>query len=75
MENTPMLCADDLLTILSIFKNDLKSRSVHNSFQQLDFDPDSIKETISSQSSAQTRQLIVQGAWVHQDAVSRLLKH
>ena len=43
MENTPMGCADDLSTIMGIYKNDSKSKSVHNSLQQLDFDPDSIK--------------------------------
>ena len=36
MENTPTVCADDLLSILGIFKNDLKSRSVNNSFKQSD---------------------------------------
>ena len=35
MENTPTVCADDLLTILGIFENDPKSRSVNNSLQQL----------------------------------------
>ena len=42
MEDTPAGRADDLPTILGIFKNDPKSRSV-NIFQQLNFDPNSIK--------------------------------
>ena len=44
MENSPTVCADDLPTILGIVKNDPKSRSVNNSLQQLDFDPNSIKD-------------------------------
>ena len=32
MENTPMVGADDLPTILGIYKNDLKSRSVNMVF-------------------------------------------
>ena len=44
MENTPTVCADNLPTILGIFKNEPKSRSVNNSLQQLDFDPNSIKD-------------------------------
>jgi len=41
--NTPTVCADDLFTILGIFKRDPKSRSVHKFLQQLDFDPNNIK--------------------------------
>ena len=35
MGNTPTGCADDLLTILGICKNDPKTRSVNNSLQRL----------------------------------------
>ena len=42
MENTPTGRADDLPTILRIFKNDPKSKSVNNSLRQLDFHPNSI---------------------------------
>ena len=31
MENTPTVCADDLLAILGIFKNDPKSRKIESS--------------------------------------------
>lgn len=41
--NTPTVCADDLFTILGIFKRDPKSRSVNKFLQQLDFDPNNIK--------------------------------
>ena len=54
MENTPTGCADDLPSILGIFPNDPKSRSVNNSLQQLNFNPNSIKNCVTSQSSAQT---------------------
>ena len=43
MENTPVGCGSDLLTILCTFKNDAKSRSVSNSLQRLDLDLNSIK--------------------------------
>ena len=46
MENTPRGHADDLPTILGIFKNDPKSRSVNIFFQRLDFAPNSIKDLI-----------------------------
>ena len=42
MENTPMVCADDLTSIRGIFKNDPKSRSVNNSLQRLDLDSSSV---------------------------------
>ena len=54
MENTPTGRADDLPTILGIFKNDPKSRSVNNSLQQLDFDPNSVQDFFTSQSFAQS---------------------
>ena len=44
MENTPTGCADDLPSILAIFKNDPKSRSVNNSLQRPDLDPGSIND-------------------------------
>ena len=44
MENTPPLRADDLSSILGIFKNDPILKSVNNSLQQLDFDPNSITD-------------------------------
>ena len=44
MGNTPMGSADDLFTILGIFKTDPKSRNVKNSLQQLDFDSNSIQQ-------------------------------
>ena len=44
MENTPTWCAGDLPSILEKIKNDPKSRSVNNPFQQLDFDPNCIKD-------------------------------
>ena len=46
MENTPMVRADDLPSILAIFKNNPNSRSVNKSLQQLDFDPNSIKDCV-----------------------------
>ena len=42
MENTPTGCADDLPTILGIYKNDPKSRSVIIFFQRLDFAPNTM---------------------------------
>ena len=36
MESTPTGCADDLSTILGLFKNDPKWRSVNNYLQRLD---------------------------------------
>ena len=53
MENTPTGCAVDLPTILGIYKNESKSRSVNISFQRLIFDPNSTKVVFTSQSSAQ----------------------
>ena len=47
MENTPTGCADDSLSILSIFRNDPRSRSVTNLLQQLDCDPHSKKTCFS----------------------------
>ena len=44
MENTPTGCGSDLPTILRILKNDRKSRSVNNSLQPLDLDPNIIKD-------------------------------
>ena len=44
MGNTPMGRADDLPTILEISINDSKTKSVNNSLQQPDFDPNSIKD-------------------------------
>jgi hypothetical protein len=41
--NTPTVWADDLPTILAFFKKYKTSRSVNNSLQRLDFDPNSIK--------------------------------
>ena len=46
MENTPTGCGDDLLTILGIFKNDPKSRSVNIFVQLLDFLPNSLEKII-----------------------------
>ena len=46
MENTPTGHADDLPTMLGIFKNAPKSRSVNLFVQQLDFDPNLIKIVI-----------------------------
>ena len=43
MENTPTGHADDLPTILGIYKNHPKSRSVNIFFQRSDFDPNSIE--------------------------------
>ena len=43
MGNTPIGCGSDLPSVLGLFKNDPKSRSVNNSFQRLDLDPNSIK--------------------------------
>jgi hypothetical protein len=43
MENTPTVCADDLPSVLGIFKNDPKSKSVNNVLQRLDLDPDKYK--------------------------------
>jgi hypothetical protein len=42
MEAPATDCGSDLPTILAIFKNDPKSRSVNNLFQRLDLDPSSI---------------------------------
>ena len=42
MENTPAGCGSDLHTILGIFKNKPKSRSVSIFVQRLDFDPNSV---------------------------------
>jgi hypothetical protein len=42
MGNTPTGRANDLPTMLAIFKSDPKSRSVNNLLQQLDLDPNSI---------------------------------
>ena len=53
MENTPSGCGSDLLTILGISNNGLKSRSVYN-FQRLDLDPNSRAHVFASLSSAQT---------------------
>ena len=53
MENTPTRHGSDLPTILRIFKNDRKSRSVNNFLQPLDLDPNRIKDLFTSQSSAQ----------------------
>ena len=39
MENTPTGCGSDLPTSLRILKNDRKSRSVNNSLQRLDLEP------------------------------------
>ena len=41
MASTPTRCADDLPSILGIFKKYSKSRSVNNSPQWLDLDPNS----------------------------------
>ena len=46
MGNTPTGRADDLPTILGISKNELKSRSVNNSLQRLDLDPNSRKKCL-----------------------------
>ena len=54
MENTPTGCADELPAILGTFKNDLKSRSVNNCVQWLDFYASNIKNVFTSQSSVQT---------------------
>ena len=43
MENTPTVCADDLPTILGIFKNEPISRSARIFIQKLDFDPNNIQ--------------------------------
>ena len=53
MVNTPTECADDLPTIPGFFTNHPKSRSVNNSLQRSDLDPNSIKQKNASQSSAQ----------------------
>ena len=42
MENMPKEGADDLLTILGIFKDDPKSRSVNNSLQRSNLSPNCI---------------------------------
>ena len=39
IENTPTVCGSDVPSILRCFKDCSKSRSVNNSLQQLDFDP------------------------------------
>ena len=52
MENNPTGHADDLPSILGIFKNDQKSRSVNIS-QRLDVYPSSINKMFTSQVSAQ----------------------
>ena len=46
MENTPTGCGSDLPTILRIFKNDRKSRSVNNFLQPLDLDPNRINDFV-----------------------------
>ena len=46
MEDTPMEGADDLPTLLRIFKYDPKSKSSNNSLQQFDFHPNSIKNML-----------------------------
>ena len=43
MENTPTVCGSDLPTILGILKNDGKSRSVNNSLQPLNLEPNRIQ--------------------------------
>ena len=52
MKNTPTGCAHDLPTGVGISKSDPTSRSV-NIFQQLDFDPNNIKNVHQPNSSAQ----------------------
>ena len=44
MENTPTGCGSHLYTILRTFKNDRKSRSVNNSLEWSDLDPNSTKD-------------------------------
>lgn len=43
MENTPTGRADDLPTLLGIFKNEPKSRSVNIAIQRPDLDPNGTK--------------------------------
>ena len=44
MENTPTGCGCHLPTNLRILKNDRKSRSVNNSLECSDLDPNSVKD-------------------------------
>ena len=46
MENTPTGCADDLPTILGFFKKIPKIEKCQHSFQQMNFDPNRIKDFI-----------------------------
>ena len=53
MENAPTECGSDLLAIREFSKNGSRSRSVNNSLQRLDLDPNSTLVLFTSQSSAQ----------------------
>ena len=44
MESTPTERADDLPSVLGVVKNDTRARSLNNSLQRPDFDPNSIKD-------------------------------
>ena len=39
MGNTPTVCADDLLSILGVFKDTQNAKGVNNFLQRLDLDP------------------------------------
>ena len=58
MEDIPTGFADDLPTILGIFKHDPKSRIVNISLQRLDFAPNSIRGFAASQNSNQLLLLV-----------------
>ena len=53
MENTPVVCANDLPTILGILKNNLKSRSVNILSSNWIFTQTVKRISLTSQSSAQ----------------------
>jgi hypothetical protein len=46
MDNTPTGCGSDLPTNLTILKKSRKSRSVNNSLQPLDLDPNRINDFV-----------------------------
>ena len=57
MENTPLVCADELPSILGMVNKYPKSRSVNNFLQRLDFDPNSMKD-VSLPAKAPPSQMI-----------------